>query len=277
MLRSVGIFPVRRHYYEPLFHPKDLRFPVTQERPLPGVDLDIESQTLFLETLRFEDELRAMKWSDIKGSPESFWFGNGSFESGDAEFLYQFVRATKPRTVLEIGSGHSTKIVRMALARNRDEKAEQSTHICVEPYEMPWLERLTDVTIRREQVETSSIDWATALSAGDLLFIDSSHMIRPQGDVLKEYLEIIPSLASGVFVHVHDIFIPRDYLPEWFDRDVKFWNEQYLLEVLLGNTSRYKIIAGVNFLANNRRLELSRVCPYLTEDRQPGSFYFMVK
>jgi hypothetical protein len=101
-------------------------------------------------------------------------------------------------------------------------------------------------------------------------------MIRPQGDVLAEYLEILPTLSSGVFVHVHDIFTPRDYLPEWIDTDVKFWNEQYLLEALLANSHRYKIVAALNFLSNNHSQEMKRVCPYLTDDRQPGSFYFVV-
>ncbi|WP_369410476.1 class I SAM-dependent methyltransferase [Pontibacter qinzhouensis] len=53
------------------------------------------------------------------------------------------------------------------------------------------------------------------LEANDILFIDSSHIIRPQGDVLFEYLEVLPTLKSGVIVHVHDIFTPKDYLNEW--------------------------------------------------------------
>ena len=102
-------------------------------------------------------------------------------------------------------------------------------------------------------------------------------MIRPQGDVLKEYLEIFPQLKPGVFVHVHDIFTPKDYLKSWVVDDVRFWNEQYLLEALLTNTNRYEVIAALNFLKNNHYELFSQVCPYITKEREPGSFYFRVK
>ena len=76
-------------------------------------------------------------------------------------------------------------------------------------------------------------------------------MIRPQGEVLREYLEIFPRLQPGVVVHIHDIFTPRDYLKTWGVDEVRFWNEQYLLEALLTNTNRYEVIAALNFLKNN--------------------------
>lgn len=276
MLRKVGVFPVRRHYYEPLFDNRELRAPLTHERHLPGIDLDVAGQLEFLSKLNRNDELLDLQWLAPPAKPEGFQFGNDAFESGDADFFYQFIREIKPGRIIEIGSGHSTKVAQTALARNRDETGMETSHICVEPYEMPWLEKLSDVKVLRERVETCSIRWETELQAGDLLFIDSSHMIRPQGDVLAEYLEILPTLASGVFVHVHDIFTPRDYLTEWIETDVRFWNEQYLLEAVLGNSSRYKIVAALNFLSNNHSKEMKRVCPYLTDGRQPGSFYFVV-
>jgi hypothetical protein len=74
----------------------------------------------------------------------------------------------------------------------------------------------------RERVETCGLDWAKELSTGDLLFVNSSHMIRPQGDVLKEYLEIFPLLAFGVYIHIHDIFTPKDYPHQWIVNDVLF-------------------------------------------------------
>jgi len=74
------------------------------------------------------------------------------------------------------------------------------------------------------------------------LFIDSSHIIRPQGDVLFEYLEILPILNAGVFVHIHDIFTPKDYLSEWILDGKVFWNEQYLLEAFLSFNTCFKIM-----------------------------------
>ena len=90
-----------------------------------------------------------------------------------------------------IGSGYSTKVARLALERNRSEDGDAAVHTCIEPYEMPWLENL-GVEVLRRKVEDCDLELFQALGQGDLLFIDSSHMIRPQGDVLQEYLAMIP-------------------------------------------------------------------------------------
>src|SRR4029078_2458503 len=100
----------------------------------------------------------------------------------------------------------------------------------------------------------------------DILFIDSSHIIRPQGDVLFEYLELIPSLKAGVIVHVHDIFSPKDYLKEWVIDEVHFWNEQYLLEAFLTCNSDWKVIGALNYLHHNHYQHLQATCPFLTQD-----------
>ena len=142
-------------------------------------------------------------------------------------------------------------ILRHALFMNSEETGHRDEHICIEPYRQPWLERVDDIKLIRGRVENSGLDWSSALSSGDLLFIDSSHMIRPQGDVLFEYLEVLPQLPRGVFIHVHDIFTPRDYPEKWVRDGVQFWNEQYLLEATLGNSDRYEIVAALNLLKHD--------------------------
>jgi hypothetical protein len=277
VLRRIGVFPIRNHYYEPLFIRKTINPNKTRARFLPGLNLNINQQLQFLSLLNFSQELIKFDWKSQSIDPIKFNIENESFGSGDAEFLYQFLRHVKPRKIIEIGSGHSTKVANLALARNNLELGSKATHTCIEPYEMPWLESLDNLTIIRNTVEDCGLDWRLELNSGDLLFIDSSHMIRPGGDVLMEYLEILPRLNSGVFIHIHDIFTPNDYPVSWIDSDVRFWNEQYLLEALLSNTSRYEVIAAVNFLKNNYYNDLKNVCPYLRNDRQPGSFYIKVK
>lgn len=101
------------------------------------------------------------------------------------------------------------------------------------------------------------------MKEGDILFIDSSHIIRAQGDVLLEYLEILPRLKPGVIIHIHDIFTPKDYLEEFILKNRYMWNEQYLLEALLTNTNSFKIIAAVNFLKENYFNEIAAKCPVL--------------
>jgi hypothetical protein len=274
LLRTLGVFPIRNHYYEPLFDTRHLARDLSEDRALPGVDLDPEGQLKLLGQLDYAQEIRALGWTGPPLGLE-FRFGNG-FESGDAEFLYAFLRHLKPRRVIEIGSGHSTRVARHALDRNRAETGHAARHVCIEPYEMPWLEQL-GVEVVRRKVEECPPTYFQELEAGDLLFIDSSHVIRPQGDVLFEYLQLLPTLRSGTFVHVHDIFTPRDYLAEWVTDQVKLWNEQYLLEALLTDAPRYRVVAALDYLKRHHFDELRRVCPYLTKEREPGSFYLSIR
>jgi hypothetical protein len=278
MLKKIGIFPIINHYYEPLFDMSGLPQALDQVRDLPGLDLRVEAQLELLTHLKYTSEFTAFINASNDASNEiGFKIDNQSFEHGDADFLFQIIRHKKPNKVLEIGSGWSTKVAKHALTLNAGETGRVSDHICIEPYEQPWLEKLGNIQLRRTKVEDSQINWSVALSSGDLLFIDSSHMIRPQGDVLYEYLYILPLLSSGVLVHVHDIFTPRDYPRDWMTKDVKFWNEQYLLETLLSNSQRYEIISALNMLKNDHFESLKKVCPTLEKIHEPGSIYFRVK
>jgi len=277
VLQKLGLFPIRKHYYEPLFDSSSLAKPLSNDRDLPGVDLNVAGQLDFLSKLDFASELLELKLNKRPSHLHTFHIQNGTFEAGDAEFLYQFIRAIRPSKIVEIGSGYSTKLARIALLKNLGESHSASAHICIEPYEMDWLDKLAEITVIRKRVEECTFDWSKELSAGDLLFVDSSHMIRPQGDVLKEYLEIFPQLASGVYIHIHDIFTPKDYPYEWVIKQVRFWNEQYLLEALLSNTERYEVIGTLNYLKHKHFDQLKQACPYLTTECEPGSFYLRVR
>jgi hypothetical protein len=273
-LKKIGVFPIRDHYYEPLFNDALLTSPLDSDRNLPGINFNVNAQIELLSKMTFSEEIINLIENPPVRGVGSFSLNNGSFESGDAEFLYQLIRLIKPNKIVEIGSGNSTKIAQLGLRQNNLETGEIYKHICIEPYEQPWLEKLSGLEVIRKKVEDVDFDWSKEICPGDLLFIDSSHVIRPQGDVLKEYLEIFPSLQSGVFVHIHDIFSPKDYLKPWLKDEVKFWNEQYLLEALLSNTNKYEVVAALNLLKHKHYSELKKVCPFLTKDREPGSFYF---
>ena len=272
-LLQVGVFPVSDNYYEPLFHPKHLSKPLSDERNLPGINWNVAEQLALLNAFSFQREFDNMEENFV--SDTTFHFQNGSYESGDAEYWYNMIRLKKPRKIIEVGSGQSTKMARLAIEANqKSDPSYQCKHVCIEPYEMPWLEKI-GVEVLRKKVEDVGVDFFSQLDAGDILFIDSSHMIRPQGDVLFEYLEVIPLLKPGVIVHSHDIFSPRDYPKEWVVDEVRFWNEQYLLEAFLSFNAEWKIIGGVNFLCHNHFDLLKEKCPKLTAGREPGSFYMM--
>lgn len=277
ILKLIGVFPIRDHYNEPLFNDTHLKKLLREKRDLPGIDFRHEEQLSFLEGLTYQKDFDMFlgKQKSINSNIR-FILENDSFESGDAEFLFNLVRHLKPARVIEIGCGASTKLISAALDLNSSEIGKRGAHICIEPYKQPWLTSFKNIELLRQKVEEVNIKLFTSLDSNDLLFIDSSHIIRPQGDVLYEYLEIVPKLKKGVFVHVHDIFTPHDYLETWIKNNVFFWNEQYLLEALLSKNSSYEIVAALNYLKHEEYDALKKVCPYLDDSREPGSFYFKV-
>lgn len=276
IFQKVGVFPVVRHYYEPQFDHRSLRRPLDQERPLPGIRWNVEEQLELLRRLRYGEELLKFPLEPQEGGLE-YCYNNGLFPAGDAEILYGMVRHFAPAAIVEVGSGNSTLMIVNALRKNALENpGYRCRHICIEPYEMPWLEK-TGATVLRETVESVERDLFATLSAGDILFIDSSHMIRPQGDVLTIYLEILPLLPSGVLVHIHDIFSPQDYPGEWVVDEVKFWNEQYLLEAFLTMNGEFRIIAALNYLKQRHFDLLAACCPVMAQQKgcAPGSMWLM--
>jgi hypothetical protein len=269
VLKRVGVFPLCSHYYEPLFDASQLRHD-DGPRDLPGIDFRIEKQ---IELLSNFDDIEFLKQVPREQEKKNtFYMNNSGFSSGDAEIWFHVIRRFKPARFIEIGSGNSTLMARMAIQRNMSsDRSYRCEHLCIEPYEMPWLEEL-GINVLRKKLEDTDPSLMESLQANDILFIDSSHMIRPQGEVLKEYLQILPRLKPGVIVHVHDIFTPRDYPMEWLERPI-FWNEQYLLEAFLSHNDAWDVLLAVNMLKHECYDALKSVCPQLDESREPGSFY----
>ena len=278
---DVGIFPIRDYYYEPLFNSNYLKKSLRNDRELPGIDFNREEQLDLLKKFNYNSELLLFPLeSHQQNSKLEFYYNNQSFMSGDAEFLYNIIRYFQPQKIIEIGSGMSTLMTLNAIRRNEMENSDYNCEIiCIEPYGASWLKD-TDVKLKRTLVENLDKSIFSQLSKNDILFIDSSHIIRPQGDVLFEYLEVLPILKEGVIVHIHDIFTPKDYLNEWIIDQVLFWNEQYLLEAFMSHNSDYKIIAALNFLTHHYPDEISSCCPVLKNQisyREPGSFWLIRK
>ncbi len=269
-LLEVGVFPILDHYYEPQFDNRISISDFSKDRNLQGINWNISDQLETLESFTFSNELADL--SQEKSEAPKFYLNNDAFGSGDAEYWYQLIRTVKPRRIFEIGSGNSTLMAIRAIEKNHDDPSYQCEHICIEPYEMPWLEE-AGVSVIRKKVEEMELSFFSELQEDDILFIDSSHIIRPQGDVLFEYLELLPSLNKGVIVHVHDIFSPKNYPKQWLQDEVRFWNEQYLLEAFLSHNSDWKILGALNYLHHNHYEKLKSVAPFLIPEREPGSFY----
>lgn len=269
VLQAVGVFPLRNHYYEPQFL-YDVNDDI-HDRQLAGVELHAAEQLQLLDRLVYANEVT--DWPANASGEGVYYLNNQTFASGDAEFLYQMIRHLKPTRLYEVGSGYSTLVAIKALQKNKAENpGYHCRHVCIEPYEMPWLEK-QGVEVIRRRVEDMDKSFFSDLGENDILFIDSSHVIRPKGDVLFLYLTLLPALQKGVVVHIHDIFTPRNYLSRWLKDEVLFWNEQYLLEAFLTGNEGWKVMAAVNYLHHQHGNKLAAVCPHVTPEREPGSFY----
>lgn len=263
ILDRAGIAVLRHHYYSPVVFASDLNGELDAPRALPGIDMREAQQLLLLGELTFAAEGEIA----LKG----FDFDNPNFARIDAFVLYAMLRHLQPQRVYEIGSGFSTKVASAALARN----TVVCRHLCIEPYEMPWLEE-TGATIMRQRLEDIPITLFEELEAGDVLFIDSSHTVRPQGDVVLEYLEILPRLAPGVIVHVHDVYTPHDIHPYLVVEQRKIWTEQYVMEALLSGGERFEVLLANYWIGRQHPQEFARVVPgYALPPERDGCSFWM--
>lgn len=273
----LGIFVRDSYFYQPTYREQDLPKNTDIERNLPALDLNPAGQLDLLGKLRFGQELSALPRK--QPSETEYGFDMKQYGPGDAEIAYSMIRHFKPRRIFEIGSGASTLISKKAVDVNRaEDPAYRCDQVCVEPYLQPWLESI-GVEVHRQKVEDVALEMFGQLGENDILLIDSSHVIRPWGDVLRECLELIPSLKPGVLVHVHDIFTPRDYPEKWLREQRRLWNEQYILEAYLSYNPRAEVVCATNWLKHNHFDELTKACPIMAErpDHEPGAFWFRTR
>jgi hypothetical protein len=278
-----GVLPIVDHYYQPLINPgKHLKKSLRDDRLLPGMDFNVKEQLQLLTQFNYNEELLQFPLEKDE-NVISFHHDNGNFGFGDAEYLYNMVRHLKPKRIIEVGSGFSTSMTVSACRKNKqDDPLCGCNVVCIEPYEAPWLEQL-GIEILRSKLEDVDRSVFKMLEANDILFIDSSHIIRPQGDVLMEYLEILPQLNAGVVIQIHDIFSPKDYPDRWiFGKQHRLWNEQYLLEAFLYYNKQFRIIGSLNYLSHHYATEFSAKCPVYAKnintkrkDEDPASFWII--
>jgi len=266
---KVGIYPIQDHYYNPQFVYSE-NFDANKKRNL-HLDFHIENQLASLSSLNFIEELSSFQ---KEGNPlsKNFYLNNPSFGPGDADLYYLIIRNLRPKKIIEIGSGFTTLISLKAIEQNK-KSGEKTNLTCIEPFEFDWLTQLKDIELIRERVENISLEVFKQLDENDILFIDSSHIIRPENDVLFEYLEILPQLKKGVLIHIHDIFSPRHYRADWLTKDLRLWNEQYLLEAFLYFNDSFEIVYSLNYLKNDYFNATQKVLSNLSEQDQPGSFW----
>ena len=185
------------------------------------------------------------------------------------------MRQNRPQRVVEIGSGFTTLLAAQALARNAAEGAA-ATLTAIEPYPPAFLREALPVPVElvAEPVQNVPLERFTSLHAGDILFIDSSHVCKIGSDVQYEILEILPRLAPGVLVHLHDIFLPVEYPREWVMEWHRFWNEQYLLQAFLCGNRNFEVLWAGTWMHLRHPEKLAAAFPsYDPKTSWLGSFW----
>lgn len=257
-LQRVGINVTPNHFYWPV---PDLAELENREWPIypapPGCDFRLREQVEMAREFarRYMPEIG---WNS-KPTPDAYHYQNGYFECCDAEVAYSMVRHWKPRRIIEIGSGYSTRVMVSALRANLENHGIVGELITVDPNP----ERLPEnslgdlVTVIAEPVQRLDTNFFDILREDDVLFIDSSHVAVVGSDVVREYLQILPRLNPGVLVHAHDIFLPSDYPRDAVLSSFWFWSEQYLLQAFLAFNPEFEVLwsASAMQLSHARTLE----------------------
>ena len=230
---SWGVHVRTIHYYDPLPDFQNITAAQTRQyREHLSFDLNLAAQ-LDLQRVLSETAAAELQMIAADMTSKGFPFDNAYFSKLDASIYYALIRYLKPATIIEIGCGFSTRIADMALKRNRTE-GYPGKLICIEPYpEARLTEFALEMELIRQPVQEVKLEMFQRLKDNDILFIDSSHVAKFQSDVCHEFLTILPTLAPGVWVHVHDIFFPADYPADWLVEKRIAFNEQYLLEAFL--------------------------------------------
>ncbi len=275
--QKLGVHVRPNHFYEPIPDTKKLRDLWSKPSDLVGVRLDAERQMELLEKFEASWKQEYESLPRAKTSvPHQYFVDNGVFESVNGEILYCMIRNFVPSRIVEIGSGYSSYLAAQAIRANRENKGRDCELICIEPYPGDVLRKgFTGLTkIVEREVQDVPLSLFQEMGNNDILFIDSSHVLKAGSDVQYEYLEILPRLRKGVIVHIHDIFLPSEYPKDWILQGRRFWNEQYLLQAFLSFNDSFEVLWAGSYMHLRHADALERVfSSYRREDRWPGSFW----
>jgi len=246
---------------------------------LVGVNMHEEKQLKLLSTFRekFGREYGNFRTTPDRGKPWLYYLReNAGQGSVDAEIIHCMIRHFKPKRIFEIGAGDSTKISANACCMNMNLCGHDTELIAFEPYPSEFLlERFPGFTrLEKMGVQGLNPDLFLRLGENDILFIDSSHVLKIRSDVQYLFLEIIPRLKKGVLVHVHDIFFPNEYPEKW----IKEWhacpNEQYLLQAFMSFNSAFETLWSGSYMHCMHPDELSKAFKsYDPIKTRPGAFW----
>jgi GT2 family glycosyltransferase len=185
-------------------------------------------------------------YSDGDSNAKAPHWVNSWFPGLDAISVYGMLARYNPKTYLEVGSGNSTKFAR----RSIEDNALRTYILSIDPQPRAEINSICD-EIARQPLENADLSIFGRLAEGDALFIDNSHRSFQNSDVTVFFTEVLPRVAPGVIIGVHDIFLPYDYPPHWKER---YYNEQYLLACYLLGGGGYEILLPNSYISRSQKL-----------------------
>lgn len=252
-LNSNSKFPAG-HYYSTIVSLNEIKLRQDDIWKIPlhdkirGIDLQVKEQLLLIESLNkyYPDlpfpgkKIRSLRYN----------FENNYYSYNDGIILYSIMRHFKPKNIIEIGSGYSSAVM---MDTNELFFHNRAKLTFIEPYpseRLNYLLKNTDqdkVNIIKQDVQKVSLNVFKELEIGDILFIDSTHVVKTGSDVNYILFEILPLLNTGVLIHFHDIYYPFEYPKQWV-MDGFGWNEAYFLKSFLMYNKDFKIMLFSDYM-----------------------------
>lgn len=248
----LGLQVVLKTYYSPIPDLTLLPDDWWERRdPMNGIDFDVDRQLAFVEE-HLAGHLRRFGPPADVPAEYAFEEDNPSYPVPDARVLYAMVRHLRPRRIVELGSGQTTRVIAQA-ARENGAEGSPALLRAYDPFPtaiddgLPGLDALV-----RQKAQDVGDDVFGELEAGDLLFVDTTHTVKAGSDVNHIVLRVLPLLAAGVVVHFHDVCLPYEYPRYLFDDYGLYWAEQYLLQAFLACNASFEVLFGVHALGRDR-------------------------
>jgi hypothetical protein len=273
-VRNAGYYPPA-HFHSPLPAREEvlarLRFLEARKGSIPDVDLNRDQQLARLKV--FETFYGELPFPESQTEGMRYYFNQTVFGYADAIFLYCLLRQIKPKRIIEVGSGFSSAVMLDTVDRFLC-RAPKMTFIEPSPGRLRQLLTPQDhdrVTVIEDKVQNVPLDEFRTLGSGDLLFIDSSHVLKCGSDLQFLMFDVLPLLPTGVLVHFHDVFDSFEYPSNWL-LDGWYWNEAYALRCFLAYNSTWEIYFFGNHMVREFAKFFEEKMPLCVRD-PGGSLY----
>jgi hypothetical protein len=266
------------HFYSPLVDVDDVHaIRAVRERlsaaPPAGVAFDHDAMKAMLKRLAAHYGL--FPFHKDHGGANRFHYDNPFFGCHDAAVYFSMLFEFRPKRVVEIGSGFSSRLLLDTSERFFGGETG-ITLIDPSPGTLDDLRPTARTRMLNCPVQEAPPDLFDQLEANDILFVDSSHVGKTGSDVNHYLFQILPRLKAGVIIHIHDIFWPFEYLAEWVLTDKRSWNEAYLIHAFLQYNDAFEILYWNNYASHFMGADLKETMP-LCLGNEGGSLWIRRK